>query len=166
MDVFHNSRSNTLACSQITHSTARPLSTPKMPFWNVLLYSCHVPCSSHPTHSWPHEPKCMCVCKGEHVLFLFSFAVSCMNVFPGDPVKGKAALPRWSVRGPWQASPSWPCYCLFLRCTRAHLLSPSLSSSLHPLAHTDNHKMFLGEGSTAMCLRLHSQRQMCKFRVK
>lgn len=65
-----------------------------------------------PVHHIPHirdhmnQSTCVCVCKGEHVLFLFSFAVSCMNVFPGDPVKGKATLPRWSVRGPWQASPS------------------------------------------------------------
>lgn len=59
---------------------------------------------------------------------------------------------------------------LFLYRTRAYLLTPSLSLSLHLTAHTDHHHFsflffFLTQSATVY-LRLNSHGILCRFRVK
>ena len=146
MAALHKS-AHTLHCSDI-HTSARPLAAPKIPQQNISLHLCYVACAIIISHTLQHKSKSVI-----ESMFFYFLAVSCMSMLPGDPVKGKAALPCWSVRGPQQTSLSLPYYCLSTRVVPLHVPHPpSPCSSLQPCAHTDTHKMLLGEGWAAVCL--------------
>lgn len=119
-----------LRVGESTYSTARPLYTAKMPLSNILLHSCRVACSSHPTLLEMHINQSACesrrTCFLSVSLFFHLFAVSCMNVLPGDPVKGKAALPRFGV----YEGHGWLCH--HDRAVVSFCAVPGCIFSLHP----------------------------------
>lgn len=121
---------HSLRVGESTYSTARPLYTAKMPLSNILLHSCRVACSSHPTLLEMHINQSACesrrTCFLSVSLFFHLFAVSCMNVLPGDPVKGKAALPRFGV----YEGHGWLCH--HDRAVVSFCAVPGRIFSLHP----------------------------------
>lgn len=105
---------------------------PKIPEPHILLFKSCCLCNHLPlTHELIN--KIVSVFWREHVVCFFS-RFTCECVFPGDPVKGKAALLYRRVRGPRQASPSRSSFLPPL-----YVLPPP---SLQPCAQTDTHKMF------------------------
>lgn len=106
-----------------------------------------------PCQEWKHM---FSVCLSFPIFSLF-------HVWTCSPVtqfRAKLSCLVRSVQGPWLVSPSWP------RCRRfLYLLTPSMSLSLLPSAHTFS-LFFFKPGTTAVYLRLRLHKPLCRFKVK
>lgn len=155
MDALHNKRTHTHFIAHTNTLLLALFATPKIP--KMFSFTCvMLPVWSHPTHSWEHKPKCVyvCMCNREHVLF-FLFFFLLFHVWVCSPLTQLRAKPP---------VPCWECTRAMGRLHYRHgrttvLLYHRTFFSLHPCprhcspcAHTDTHKMLLGEGWAAVCL--------------